>query len=162
MPILTFFKSLFQNDTPVEKDPYALKKDSGWFTVSELPDTFENGLFLVRFKNNPTYVATLKYNPETKIITNNWDEEVKLDKVLCWSIVSFDDPRWNTKNEPSHDYRTDDIEKNNFMVQIGDQYHHCNILNTGNRYGLALCYYKGENRVFKPKKWFTITEPFVN
>lgn len=160
------FISENSEETTVKKYPqleYTLIENSGWKVIDELPDTFnqEKELFLVRYHNNPTQVFSIKYDAKTKTIFNNWDEVIKPNRIAVFMVLSLDDKKWLSGDISHKDYYFD-FEKNNILVDLNSKFFHANFLNTGNRYGITLCFYNGFDRITsKPKRWFNIPKAFL-
>jgi hypothetical protein len=164
--LLSIFKKEDENFVIEKKHPqldYTLIEDSGWKTIDQLPNSFnpEKEIFLVRYQNNPTKVFNINFDPETKVITNNWNEPVKKEKIAVFMVLSLNDKRWSN-DELSYEIYYNDFEKNNLLVDLSNTFYHAEFVNTGNRYGICLCFYGNHpNRIRKmPDRWIEIPKAF--
>lgn len=148
------FKSANKRTTFVEKNEFEIVKNSPWKSINKLPKKFDKSkeLFLVRFKNNKYQSYSLNFDAETGTITNHWDETVKISRIASYLVVSLDDENWRTDNVV--DVRLKGyLDSDNILVQVGKQYHHAYVQNTGNRYGIALVFATNFKRIHSPKRW---------
>lgn len=159
------FNNLFNPEVRKEnlrkKNEFKIVKNSPWKSIEQLPTSFDKSkeLFIVRFKNNKYQSYNLQFNPETGEIRNHWDEIVNKKRIAAFLILSLDDPNWRTDDARLAQKR-ERLDSANFFTQIGNQYHHCCIHDTGNRYGICLVFIGSFKRVMKPKRWIVLPQCF--
>lgn len=160
------YKSLFASSEtepqvkPAKKDDYF---DIGeWSKPDSLPIDFDDKkeVMLVRFKKNFSQVYAIQYNAKEQIFRNHFDELIDINRIALFLVLSLDDKRWSD-SKPKHNYLTDSLEDNDFVVQLGnDQIYHAHFLMTGNRYGYTLCFRSSEKRIYSTKRWLKTPPAF--
>lgn len=162
------FTSIFDENDSQQNIVSVQKPDDEYFDIGEwnkpnhLPTEFddENDIMLVRYKNNFSQVYTVQYNPKKQTMKNHFDDKVDVNRVALYLVISRKDECWSD-DSPSHDYKRESVDNNDFLVQLGnDDIYQANFLHTGNRYGYALCFSSSEKRIFSTKKWMKTPKAF--
>lgn len=146
--ILLKIKNFFLKD----KNTLLIEENkSEWNQMSLFPNRInKEQILLYKHKNNINSVFVSKYNHNQEGFLSNAGNPLKKEKIIEWLVVSVKDLKWETK-------KVDLKNHAKYIVEFGDKmYAEAFLMDTGNRYGVTLCFSGSGDRIYSPKRWLEI------